>query len=83
MRTPDADIPKASQGELTVLVADAGGVPVVIRHPVDDGGVNDPQFQALPVRHRFQGISGAFADRVAAVENASRLSRAELLAALS
>lgn len=83
MRPRDVDIPQALEGDLTVLVADAGGVPVIVRHSVDDGGINDPQFQALPVHHRFQGISVAFADRIAALENASRLSRAELLAALA
>ena len=84
MRSPDTDIPPALQGDLSLIVADIGGTHICVRHPLEDAGVNDSQFQVLPVRLRLRGISARTADTVAAIldavpNDAPPLSRGDLL----
>lgn len=70
MRSRDSDIPPALQGDLSLVVADIGGLYVYVRHPLEDSGVNDPQFHVLPVHLRLRGISAGAADKVAAILDA-------------
>ena len=64
MAIPDADIPPALQGELSMIIVPSGHSWNILKYPLGTA-FDDPRLQSLPASLEIHGLSDAAAESIA------------------